>query len=344
MKAVMSLVLRNIRHSYGSGLVVDGASLEAAPGEIVCLFGPSGCGKTTLLRVAAGLERLQEGSVELDGTALATPQKHVEPEKRPIGFVLQDYVLFPHLTVAQNIAFGLKDLPAAERAARIADELSAVDLQPFADRYPHELSGGQQQRAALARAFARRPRAMLLDEPFASIDVALRQRLRAEMRRILKTRATPAILVTHDPVEAVELGDRIAVMRAGRIIEAGPPRSLYDAPKTVAAATIFPGSQAIACAAGDGGVDTAFGLIRIGARPADAAHLVIREGGATAFADSSGVGRVVDCRFAGPGWTVTLIDVETGAALLKASAAEPIAAGERAGIRFDPDQIRALAS
>ncbi|MEZ5915616.1 MAG: ABC transporter ATP-binding protein [Parvularculaceae bacterium] len=239
MRSPMGLVLRNIRHSFGAGLVVDGASLEAAPGEIVTLFGPSGCGKTTLLRIAAGLEKLQDGAVELDAATLASAQKHTPPEIRPIGFVFQDYVLFPHMSVAENVAFGLAGHARAERAARVAAELGAVGISELSDRYPHQLSGGQQQRVALARAFARQPRAMLLDEPFASIDVALRRRLRAEMRRILKARSTTTVLVTHDPADAVEIGDRIAVMRAGRIVETGSPEQLYAAPKTVAAASVY---------------------------------------------------------------------------------------------------------
>lgn len=344
MKAVMSLVLRDIRHSFGSGVVVDGATLEAAPGEIVCLFGPSGCGKTTLLRIAAGLERLQEGSVELDGSTLAAAHLHTPPERRPIGFVFQDYVLFPHLTIERNIAFGLNSLAGAEKTERIETELEAVALTGLAHRFPHQLSGGQQQRAALARAFARHPRAMLLDEPFASIDVALRQRLRSDMRRLLKTRSTPTILVTHDPSEAVEIGDRIAVMRSGRIIETGSPERLYSAPKTVAGGSIFPGSQTLACRPIDGGLETAFGRIEPMRRPADAAFIVIHEGGATASADPSGPARVLDCRFAGPEWSVTLGRPDQGDAILKAVSEGAIEPGSGARVAFDPERLRVLAA
>ncbi len=252
----MSLELRDIRHSFGKGLVVDGATLSVAPGEIVSLFGPSGCGKTTLLRIAAGLEKLQEGAVEIDGETIATPHFDLPAEKRPIGIVFQDFVLFPHLTIAGNIAFGLSDLQKDMRAARIREELDAVGLSDLAGRYPHELSGGQQQRAALARSLARRPRAMLLDEPFASIDIALRQRLRSEMRRMLKGRSTPTILVTHDAAEAIEVGDRIAIMRDGRIVETADPHTLFHTPGTVAGASIFPGSQIFDCKPSEHGVTT----------------------------------------------------------------------------------------
>ncbi len=341
MTAPMSLVVRDIRHSFGAGVVVDGASLEAAPGEIVCLYGPSGCGKTTLLRIAAGLEKLREGFVELDGKTLATPHLHTPPEKRPIGFVFQDFVLFPHLTVAKNIAFGLADLSATERAARIDAELQKVDLGAYADRYPHQLSGGQQQRAALARAFARRPRAMLLDEPFASIDIALRQRLRAEMRRLLKARSTPAILVTHDANEAIELGDRIAVMRAGRIVETASPETLFRTPRTAAGAAIFPGSQALACRPALDGVETAFGRIAV-PRPADAAFVVIHEGGASAGADPAGAFKVLDCRFAGPDWQVIVGGADNQT--FRATCRTAIGTGDRAAITIDPAQVRIVAS
>ncbi len=343
MKALMGLVLRNIRHGFGAGLVVDGADLEAAPGEIVTLFGPSGCGKTTLLRIAAGLERLQDGAVELDGEVLATPQKHTPPERRPIGFVFQDFVLFPHMSVEENVAFGVAHLASSERAARVRAELDAVGIADLSGRYPHQLSGGQQQRVALARAFARHPRAMLLDEPFASIDVTLRQRLRAEMRRILKARSTAVILVTHDPTEAVEIGDRIAVMRAGRIVEAGAPEQLYKAPKTVAAAAVFPGAQIVACRPGEKGLETAFGAIAMERRPSDAAFVVVHEGGAIAEADDKASSRVVDCRFTGPLWTVTLA-APGGKELLKAVAAAHIEPGKAARIAFDGGKIRILAA
>lgn len=339
----MSLVLRDIRHSFGSGTVVDGASLEAGPGEIIALFGPSGCGKTTLLRIAAGLERLQEGSVDLDGATLANPQMHVPPEKRPIGFVFQDFGLFPHLTVRKNVEFGLNRFAPADRKARIDAELNAVELAGFGERFPHQLSGGQQQRAALARAFARRPRAMLLDEPFASIDVALRQKLRAEMRRLLKTRSTPTILVTHDPAEAIELGDRIAVMKSGRIIEMATADRLFNAPKTVSAATIFPGSQALACRPSEAGVATAFGEISV-ARPGDAAFIVVHDGGVSAVADSGGIARVVDCRFSGPDWLLTLAAPEGPGVFLRARSQTLLEPGKQVSIAIAVESIRIIAA
>jgi iron(III) transport system ATP-binding protein len=340
----MSLVLRDIRHSFGSTVVIDGASIEASPGEIVCLFGPSGCGKTTLLRIAAGLEVLQEGAVELGGATLATPHLATPPERRQIGFVFQDYVLFPHLSVARNIAFGLNGLDAAARDARIERELTAVNLWDFRDSFPHQLSGGQQQRAALARAFARQPNAMLLDEPFASIDVALRQRVRGEMRGLLKSRSTPTILVTHDPAEAIELGDRIAIMDKGRIVEAASSEMLFRAPKTLAAATLFPGSQSLACRPIDGGVETAFGELKPLVRPANAAFVAIHAGGISAVEDAGGRCRAVDCRFEGPGWLATVCPEGRPGPTVRAACAAAVEIGGAVTISVDLTKTRALAS
>jgi iron(III) transport system ATP-binding protein len=342
--ALMSLILRGVRHSYGQSLAVDGVDLIAAPGEIVCLVGPSGCGKTTVLRIAAGLERPVEGVVELDGEVLSSRQTHTPPERRRIGLVFQDFVLFPHMTVAENIAFGLSELGSRERAERISHELSAVGLNGLADRRPHQLSGGQQQRAALARAFARQPRAMLLDEPFASIDAALRRRLRAEMRRLLKARGAPTILVTHDPEEAVELGDRIAVMRAGRVVEEATPEELFRAPRTSVGALIFPGAQAIACEIAGGAAMTSFGALPCGEAPLGARVAVVFAGGATVVPDESGAARVVDCRFQGPGYQVSLTPADQTSPVFNALSDRPLTPGTIVAVQFDPGRVRVFAA
>ncbi len=339
----MSLILRDIRHSFGSTIVVDGASIEVAPGEIVCLFGPSGCGKTTLLRIAAGLERLQHGAIELDGATLATPHLDTPPERRRIGFVFQDFVLFPHMTIAENVGYGRAASPAQDRRARIDAELAAVGLAEFGDRRPHQLSGGQQQRAALARAFATEPRAMLLDEPFASIDAVLRQRLRSEMRLLLKARSTPTILVTHDPDEAVELGDRVAIMSAGRIIETAAPEKLFHSPKTVEGARLFAGSQVLACEPVEAGVATAFGAIAPLDRPKDASRVVLHDGAVEAVASPSGAYRVVDCRFGGPHFVVTIAAENRPDQAIRAVCQTALPISAPVAIRIDPAKARPLA-
>ena len=300
----MSLILRNVTHRFGDVAAVQDASLEAAAGEIVCLFGHSGCGKTTLLRIAAGLEPLQAGEVELGGDVLAGPGVQTPPERRPIGFVFQDYALFPHMTVAKNVAFGLSGAP--DRKARVAAELEALRLGALAHRYPHELSGGQQQRAALARALARRPKALLMDEPFASIDVALRRRLREDLRRILKEQDVAVILVTHDPEEALALGDRICFMRAGRIVETAAPQDLFNAPQTPEGAGVFPACQTLAGVIEGGFLRTAAGAFPAEGLPDGPGVAVLRDGALTAVRDDDGAFRVADARFAGPDWIVVL--------------------------------------
>ncbi|MGB3067598.1 MAG: ABC transporter ATP-binding protein [Ottowia sp.] len=211
---------------------VQGASLGLAAGDIGVLIGPSGCGKTTLLRAVAGLERASGGEIRIGDELVSGARMHMPPEQRRIGMVFQDYALFPHLSVAQNVAFGLKHLTAADRAARVAEVLKLVDLAGSEQRFPHELSGGQQQRVALARAMAPSPRLLLLDEPFSNLDVDLRERLAHELRGILKAAQATALFVTHDQLEAFAIGDQIGVMNEGRLHQWDDAYSLYHRPVT----------------------------------------------------------------------------------------------------------------
>jgi iron(III) transport system ATP-binding protein len=208
---------------FGTATAVDGASLAVPRGELVALLGPSGCGKTTLLRLVAGFESPDAGAIRLDGEDVTrTP-----PERRRVGMVFQDYALFPHLTVAENVGFGL---PRRDRAERVRDALHLVNLHCLDERYPHELSGGQQQRVALARALAPRPEVILLDEPWSSIDPLLRDAMRDELARILRAAGTTVLLVTHDQEEALALADRVALMRDGRVVQVGAPEDVYHRP------------------------------------------------------------------------------------------------------------------
>jgi iron(III) transport system ATP-binding protein len=207
--------------------------LEVTEGAVVAVLGPSGCGKTTLLRVVAGLQRPGAGRVELDGTELDGDGSHVPAERRGIGLVPQEGALFPHLDVAGNVGFGLRSLDKAARHDRIDEMLALVGLEGLASRRPDELSGGQQQRVALARALAPGPSMVLLDEPFSALDSGLRAEVRAEVTRLLRTAGTTALLVTHDQAEALEMADAVAVMRAGRIVQTGPPADLYREPTDV---------------------------------------------------------------------------------------------------------------
>jgi iron(III) transport system ATP-binding protein len=224
--------LQHVTKRYGATLAVDDASLTVLSGEFVALLGPSGCGKTSLLRLIAGFERADAGAVRIGGHDVS----RAAPEQRNVGMVFQDYALFPHLTVAENVAFGLggrgRRGERAARAARVAEVLELVGLgdDAFAGRFPHELSGGQQQRIALARALAPSPQIVLLDEPWSAIDPLQRGQMREELAAILRLAGTTVLLVTHDQEEALALADRVALMRDGRVVQVDAPERLYHEP------------------------------------------------------------------------------------------------------------------
>ena len=222
--------VRNVHHAYDRHPVLHGVSFTLAPGAIGCLLGPSGCGKTTVLRCIAGFESVSGGEIVLNGTTVSSAGRTVPPERRRIGIVFQDYALFPHLTVARNIAFGLRALDLKRRRERVSELLGVTGLDRYADHYPHQLSGGQQQRVALARALAPRPDLLLLDEPFSNLDVELRERLSVEVRDILKQQQLTAILVTHDQNEAFNIADEVGIVSEGRIVQWDSPYDLYHQP------------------------------------------------------------------------------------------------------------------
>jgi iron(III) transport system ATP-binding protein len=226
------LELDGVRKRFGDETVIDDLSLSVREGEILTLLGPSGCGKTTTLRLVAGLERPDAGEVRLDGRVVSGPDAFVPPEERGVGVVFQEFALFPHLTAAENVAFGLPDLPESERSARVEELLSLVGLRGQRGAYPDELSGGQQQRVALARSLAPEPELLLLDEPFSNLDVDLRVRMREEVRRIIKEAGVTAVSVTHDQEEALSISDRVAVVNRGRIAQVGTPESVFQRPKS----------------------------------------------------------------------------------------------------------------
>lgn len=227
------LVVDNLSLQFGQQRVLEQISFRLARGRIGCLLGPSGCGKTTLLRAIAGFEPIVSGSIALAGEVVSAPGKLVLPERRRIGMVFQDFALFPHLTVAKNVGFGLRGISNDERRKRITELLHLVNLDGYENRYPHELSGGQQQRIALIRALAPRPRLLLLDEPFASQDIELREALAQEVRAILVQQHVTAILVTHDQHEAFAMADEIGVMQQGRLLQWGSAYSLYHQPASL---------------------------------------------------------------------------------------------------------------
>lgn len=227
------LDIQDISFAYPDGTqVCEQLSFSVEEGEIGCLLGPSGCGKTTMLRLIAGFERPGSGRIVLRDNLLADASTSLDPEHRHVGVVFQDYALFPHLTVARNIAFGLRGLDKRAAEARVAEMLALVRLEAEAHKYPHEISGGQRQRVALARALAPKPALLLLDEPFSNLDVELREKLGLEVRALLRELATPALLVTHDQHEAFSIADRIGVMNRGRIEQWDTAYNLYHRPAT----------------------------------------------------------------------------------------------------------------
>ncbi|MFD1694423.1 ABC transporter ATP-binding protein [Roseibium aestuarii] len=256
------LELRNITHAYGPVTSLDDVSLSVAPGEVLCLLGHSGCGKTTLMRVAAGVECQTSGEVRINGRIVAGEGGFVPPEKRGVGLMFQDYALFPHMTILKNVLFGLKHLGRAEAREQACAALARVGLLDHAEDYPHALSGGEQQRVALARALAPRPGILLMDEPFSGLDKRLRDKVREETLAILRESRASCIVVTHDPEEAMRMGDRIALMRKGRLVQVGAPRDFFENPADLAAARFFSELNELPGTVVEGGVDTPIGLFR----------------------------------------------------------------------------------
>lgn len=320
---------------------LEDISFTAPTGEITCLLGASGCGKSTLLGLAAGLLTVQQGSILLGGDVLADERRSPPPEARPVGLVFQDGALFPHMTIAANVGFGL---PRARRGE--AEEwLAKVGLAGMGARFPHELSGGQQQRAALARAMAPAPRVLLMDEPFASVDIVLRRKLRRDCRILLREAGATVVLVTHDPAEALDIADRIAVMESGRIVQFAAPQDLHHAPQTAAVGAIFSGAQVIAGKRQGEGAATAFGLwpLRavLGVLP-DAAELdlLVQADQLDLVADMAGC-TVRDAHPMGP---VTRVLLEgSGGAQITVETAASVSAGQAYRVVPQPGSVRAFA-
>ncbi|MCB1386126.1 MAG: ABC transporter ATP-binding protein [Nitratireductor sp.] len=263
-----SLQFSHVSHRYGPHETIRDLSLDIAPGEVVSLLGPSGSGKTTLLRLAAGLQRPLSGEIAINHQVVSNAGGLVPPEKRGIGLVFQDFALFPHMTIRTNVEFGLTKLAAAERKAYALYMLKTVGLDGKADRYPHNLSGGEQQRVALARALAPKPGILLMDEPFSGLDGRLRESVRNETLAILRSTRSTVVVVTHDPEEALNISDRIALMRDGRIVQFGACEELYHRPADLFAARFFSEVNQFSGRLSEGIVDTPVGSFRYrGDRP-----------------------------------------------------------------------------
>ena len=251
-----------ISHNFNGHQILNNVSLTVPAGELVCLLGPSGCGKTTLLRIASGLERLQEGRVTIDENVVAEPGNHIPPEHRRMGFMFQDYALFPHLTVLENVTFGLPKPRSALARKRAMDLLDQVGMADHTDKRPHMLSGGQQQRVALARALAPKPLLLLLDEPFPGLDASMRVLIREETVSMLKRSGVATLMVTHDPEEALFMADRIKILGDnGEVLQAGRPADIYYMPVNEFVANLFGPVNRIVGVVSAAGVESPLGRI-----------------------------------------------------------------------------------
>ena len=318
--------LERLRKSFGRQVVVDIDALEIRDGEFFSLLGPSGCGKTTTLRLIAGLTQADAGRIVIGGRdATAVPTA-----KRNLGMVFQKYALFPHLTVGENVAYGLhqRGTAAAEVAARLTEALALVALPGFEDRYPHQLSGGQQQRVAMARAVVYRPDVLLLDEPLSNLDARLRVAMRAELKRLQQAIGITTLFVTHDQQEALALSDRIGVMRDGRMDQVGTPEEIYETPRTVFVADFVGGTNVL---------------------PGDTAGAWIAVKPERVRVAAPGAGRTGDVEsvaYLGAAWAyvVRLGDHRVEARIGEAVVVDgrPLKAGDRAAVTWDPASARAL--
>jgi len=331
--------LERVTKRFGETTAVDGASLCVERGAVVALLGPSGCGKTTLLRLIAGFERPDAGTVAVAEREVAGAGTWIAPEQRRVGMVFQDYALFPHLTVAENVGFGL---PRRARAARVAELLAIVGLGDLGRRYPHELSGGQQQRVALARALAPSPELVLLDEPWSNVDPFLRESLRAEVSEIIRPLGVTVLLVTHDREEAFSLADRIALMRDGAVVQEGTSEEIYFAPVSRWAAEFVGAANVLTGHVVDGHVETSVGAFPAnGASGLGAAQVLVRPELLELEPDPAGAAEVVAREFRGHDvfYRLLLDGVEL---VSHRPSTEVVPLGSRVSIRLHDGQVPVL--
>ena len=337
-----SVTFDKVERRYDTTYALAGLSLAVAPGEIVCLLGPSGCGKTTLLRIASGIEKLSGGRVLINDQEVAGPNRFVPPEDRNVGLMFQDFALFPHLSILDNVAFGLRGLPPEEASREALAMLERVGLAHYAGQHPHILSGGQQQRVALARALVPRPAVMLMDEPFSGLDIQLRESMQEETLGLLRETRATCLMVTHSAEEAMRLGDRIAVMRDGRLVQAGRARELYRDPADLFVARLFSEINEVPWRVEGGALRTPVGTFAVpDIAEGEDAVLCIRQRAIRIVAPGSGkAGRVLHARFLGDAVLVE-IGVQGFEAPLKVMVAESDAPakGDEVGVEVPPESV-----
>jgi iron(III) transport system ATP-binding protein len=335
------LGVEGVTKAFGGRTVLSDLTLSIAAAEVICLLGPSGCGKTTLLRLIAGMETLDRGRILLDGREISTPTHAVAPDKRGIGLVFQDYALFPHMSVRDNVAFGLRGLSRAEQEATAGVALSRVGLSALAGSLPYMLSGGEQQRVALARAIVPRPRVLLMDEPFSNLDRRMRDAVREDTVALLRETGATCIMVTHDPEEAMRIADRIVLMRTGRIVQAGPPEELYRRPADLEAARFFCDLNELPAKVSGGQAETPFGRMAAPGVADGRAALCIRPQGLRLLPAGEGIpARIRAVRFLGEMHLVEL-DVAGVDQPLRARVREKPPSGRKreVGLAIDLDEV-----
>ena len=329
--SLFAIRCHNVTKRFGSVLAVNQVDLTVAPGEFLSLLGPSGCGKTTMLRLIAGFEVPDTGTIEIGDLCVVGPKRWIQPERRRVGMVFQDYALFPHMTVAENVAYGVRKWP--DQRERVGKALRLVGLDSLRERMPNELSGGQQQRVALARALAPEPDVILMDEPFSNLDVALRARIRAETREILARAGATVIFVTHDQEEALSLADRVAVMWDGQIAQVGEPEELYRNPTSREVAQFVGGANFLFAHAANGHAQCALGRFSLnGTAHSGDLDLMFRPEDIALTVASDGASRVIDSTFYGHDSTVTIC-LETGENIQVRQLGAPLTPGTRVNCR-----------
>lgn len=322
-----SVTLRNIRRAYNGARALDDVSLTAPEGKVLALLGPSGSGKSTILRLIAGLEAPDAGEITIGNETVSAPGRVQPTELRRVGMVFQDFSLFPHLTAGANVAFGLNKLSRAERDAQALHWLDRVGLKHRAGAFPHELSGGEQQRVALARALAPKPRAVLLDEPFSGLDPVLRAALRDATLATLAEAQTTTLFVTHDADDALQVADRVALLKAGRLLQEAAPREAYDAPASVDAAAALGPVNVFDGMSENGALATPFGAITSNLANAAKAHAAIRLEALTLSPGS--MARVIDVR---PHGAHDLVRIEAQGVVWRALVPARTPLGERVDV------------
>lgn len=329
----LPLVVKDVHKSYADVGAVRGVDVQVGAGEILALVGPSGCGKSTLLRAIAGLAAVDSGTIHIAGSLVEDGRTRVAPERRSVGLVFQEHALFPHLSVGDNISFGLRDLDKSKHGGRVSEMLKMVGLPGFESRFPHELSGGERQRVALARALAPQPGLMLFDEPFAALDHNLRVQLRSDVMSVLRDTNTPAVFVTHDQREALAIGDQIAVMRDGKVEQLGTPAEVFHQPSGRFVAAFMGEVSFLPLSESSEGPRTVLGPVE-DSEHGNAHWAMVRPDDVEFTPDDSGAAVIVGVEYSGFAWTATAESADGSKVSFLRSHLHPPTIGERGKLQL----------